>query len=160
MVNCEIRKQKILNNYSKPRGLTHTCFSGGEEEKTNAVSLQRCLSSAKHPRVDDILSCEESFRGAVLSTKNHQGVVNDNTDEADSKMFEVRGSPRCPVQTMQNFLSHLNPALDCLFQRPRDVSPSFNPEEESVWYCNSPAGEKTLSYMMKQISTAAGIVLT
>ena len=75
-------------------------------------------------------------------------------------MFEVRGSPRarCPVQTMQNFLSHLNPALDCLFQRPRNISPSFKLDEESVWYCNSPAGEKTLSNMMKQMSTAAGIV--
>ena len=27
-----------------------------------------------------------------MSTKNHQGGVNDNTDGADSKMFEVRGS--------------------------------------------------------------------
>ena len=98
------------------------------------------------------------FPGAVLSTKNHQGGINDNTDEADGKMFEVRGSPRCPVETMQNFLSHLNPALDCLFQRPRDISPSFKPEDERVWYCNSPVGETTLSNMMKQMSIAAGIV--
>ena len=149
-----MRIQKILNNYSKPRGFTHTCISGGEEEKINAVSLQRCLP----PQDRRYFELRREFLGAVLSTKNHQGGVNDNTDEADAKMFEVRGSPRCPVQTMQNFLSHLNPGLDCLFQRPRDVSPSFKPEGESVWYCNSPAGEKTLSNMIKKISTAPGIV--
>ena len=80
--------QKILNNYSKPRSFTHTCISGGEEEKTNAVSLQRYLTSAKHPRVDDILSCEETFRGRFCRQKTgHQGGVNDNYDEADGKVF-------------------------------------------------------------------------
>ena len=80
--------QKILNNNSKLCGFTHTCISGGEEEKTNAVSLQRWLSSAKHPRVDDILSYEESYRGRFCRQKTgHQGGVNDNNDEADGKMF-------------------------------------------------------------------------
>lgn len=87
------------------------------------------------------------FLGAVLSTKNHQGGVNDNTDEADGKMFEVGGFPPCPIQTMQNFLGNLNP---------RGISPSFKPEEEGVWYCNSPTSENILSNM-KQMSTAAGI---
>ena len=59
VVNWEMQIQKILNNYSKPRGFTHTCILGGEEEKTNAVSLQRCLSSSKHPRVDDISGTAE-----------------------------------------------------------------------------------------------------
>ena len=98
VVNWEMRIQKMLNNYSKPRGFTHTCISGGEEEKTNAVSLQRCLSSAKHPRVDDILSYEESFRERFCRQKTINAAY--NTDEADAKMFEVRGSPRCPVKTL------------------------------------------------------------
>ena len=54
---------------------------------------------------------------AVLATKNHQGGLNDKEDESDGKMFEVPGSPRCPVQTVENYISHLNPKMDFLFQR-------------------------------------------
>ena len=98
----------------------------------------------------------ELRRDALLSTKNHQGGLNDPTDESDGKMFEVINS-LCPVKTIENFLKHLNPKLDCLFQRPRELSAKFNPEKESVWYCNSPVGESTLANMMKTMSTAAGI---
>ena len=99
----------------------------------------------------------ELRRDALLSTKNYQGGLNDPTDESDGKMFEVINSSRCPVKTIENFLKHLNPKLDCLFQRPRELSAKFNPEKESVWYCNSPVGESTLANMMKTMSTAAGI---
>ena len=87
----------------------------------------------------------ELRRDALLSTKNLQGGLNDPTDESDGKMFEVINSSRCPVKTIENFLKHLNPKLDCLFQRPRELSAKFNPEKESVWYCNSPVGESTLA---------------
>ena len=99
----------------------------------------------------------EIRRNALISTKNHQGGLKDSTDESDGKMFEVINSGRCPVKTIENFLKHLNPNLDCLFQRPREQSAKFNPEKESVWYCNSPVGESTLANMMKTMSRAAGI---
>ncbi|XP_078365179.1 uncharacterized protein LOC144649538 [Oculina patagonica] len=35
---------------------------------------------------------------------------------------------------------------------------SLKKTDPGVWYCNSPVGEKMLSNMMKQMSTAAGIV--
>ena len=92
-----------------------------------------------------------------MSTKNHQDGLNDSTDESDGKMFEAINSSRCPVKTIENFLKHLNPKLDCLFQRPRELSGKFKPENETVWYCNSPVGESTLANMMKTMSTAAGI---
>ena len=64
-------------------------YFGRRGRENNAVSLQRCLSSAKHPRVDDILSCEETFRGWFCRQikTGHQGGVNDNIDEAEGKMF-------------------------------------------------------------------------
>ena len=99
----------------------------------------------------------ELGRDALFSTKNHQGGLNDPTDKSDGKMFEVINSSHCPVKTIENFLKHLNPKLDCLFQRPRELLAKCNPEKESVWYCNSPVGESTLANMMKTMSTAAGI---
>ena len=95
----------------------------------------------------------ELRRDALISPKNHHDLI----DEPDGKMFEVINSSRCPVKTIENFLKDLNPKLDCLFQRPRELSAKFKPEKESIWYCNSPVGESTLPNMMKTMSTAAGI---
>ena len=96
--------------------------------------------------------------GAVLATKNHQGGLHDADDESDGKMFEVKDSPRCPVKTVENYLSHLNPQLECLFQRPREVTSKFNPQEDPVWYCNSPLGVNALTGIMRVMSSKAKIV--
>ena len=100
----------------------------------------------------------EMTRNFLMSTKNHQGGLQDSTDESDGKMFEVPQSNRCPVKTLESFINHLNPKVECLFQRPRYVCASFQPEKEQVWYTNSPVGEFTLCNMMKTMSRAAGIV--
>ena len=94
---------------------------------------------------------------AVLSTKNRQGGLHDNADESDGKMFEVQGSSRCPVQTVENYLRHLHPELSCLFQRPRAISATFDPLKDDVWFCNAPIGQSMLSSMMKKMSQKAGI---
>ena len=99
----------------------------------------------------------EFRRDALMSIKNHQGALNDSTDKSDGKIFEVINSSRCPVKTIENFLRDLNPKLDFLFQRPRELSGKFNPENETVWYCISAVGEFTLANMMKTMSKAAGI---
>ena len=53
-----------------------------------------------------------------LASDSQQALVNDSTDKSDGKMFEVINSSRCPVKTnaIENFIKHLNPKLDCLFQ--------------------------------------------
>ena len=63
----------------------------------------------------------EFRRNALMSTKTYQGGLNDSTEESDGKMFEVINSSRSPVKTIKNFIKHLNPKLDCLFQRPREL---------------------------------------
>ncbi|XP_028401214.1 uncharacterized protein LOC114524266 [Dendronephthya gigantea] len=100
----------------------------------------------------------EFRRDRLLGTKNHQGGLNDNTDESDGKMFEVVNSRRCPVKTIENFLSHLHPTQQVLFQRPREMSTKFQPDKDEIWYSNSPLGECSLANMMKTISKAAGII--
>ena len=100
---------------------------------------------------------QRQIPGAVLATKNHQGGLNDEENESDGKMFEVPGSPRCPVQTVENYISHLNPEMEFLFQRPRVVSSKFNPEVDTVWFCNSPLGISYLSSTMRTMSLNAEI---
>ncbi|XP_044165281.1 uncharacterized protein KIAA1958-like [Acropora millepora] len=94
----------------------------------------------------------------LLGSKNHQGGLHDNNDESDGKMFAVPNSLRCPVKTVQNYLYHLNPELEILFQRPREASSKFQAKKDQVWFCNSPIGESTLGNMMKTMSLAASII--
>ena len=79
------------------------------------------------PTTPQVRRYYEFRRDALMSTKNHQGGLNDLTAEADGKVFEVINSSRCPVKTIENFLKDLNPKLDCQFQRPRKLSGKFNP---------------------------------
>jgi len=83
--------------------------------------------------------------------------LTDNPDESDGEMFKVPNSKGCPVKTLESFLKHLNPNLQALFQRPREVSTKFQPQKDEVWYCNSPVGKSTLENMKKNMSTSAEI---
>ena len=58
--------------------------------------------------------------------KNHR--VNDQPDDSpgEGRMYE----------RLELYLSKLNPALSCLWQRPR-ATEHFSPCDE-VWYCNVP----------------------
>ena len=73
-----------------------------------------------------------------FASKNHRGGLTDNN--------------------LETFLKHLNPNMQALFQRPREVSTKFQPQKDDVWYCNSSVGKSTLENMMKNMSTSAGIV--
>jgi hypothetical protein len=89
--------------------------------------------------------------GSIPSTKNHQGGLDDIEDESDGKIFAQPDSKFCPVATIQNYLKHLNPQCDALFQRPKSCK--FG----DIWYCNCPVGESTLGNMMRNTSLRAGI---
>jgi len=72
---------------------------------------------------------------------------------SDAKIFAVAGSQRCPVKTIKNYLEHLNPSSEALFQKPRDgQGQKFSPADDKIWYCNSPVGSSTLDNMLKNMS--------
>lgn len=82
----------------------------------------------------------------------------EDEEESEAKIFAVPGSERCPVNTIKNYLAHLNPVSDVLFQRPKDShSSKFNPKD-AVWYSSTPIGKTLLSCFMKEMSKRAGIV--
>ena len=73
-------------------------------------------------------------------------------DKRMNRMERYSGSPRCPVQTVENYISHLNSETEFLFQRSNVVSSKFNSEADTVWFCNSPLGISYLSSMMMSLN--------
>lgn len=84
----------------------------------------------------------------VLDKKHRQ---NDQPDDStgEGRMYEIPESPYCPVKTFELYLSKLNPALSCLWQRPR-ATENFSHSDE-VWYCNVPLGKNTLGTFLSLI---------
>ncbi|XP_078383138.1 uncharacterized protein KIAA1958-like [Oculina patagonica] len=135
-----------------------TLYFGKRGRENQRQMTKRMLVLRTTPGGQRFYELQKAVPGAVFATKNHQGGLNDEEDESDGKMFEVPGSPRCPVKTVENYISHLNPEMEFLFQRPRALTGKFNPEADSVWYCNSPLGVSYLSSMMRTMSTNANII--
>ena len=134
-----------------------TLYFGQRGRENQRQMTKTMLALRRTPLGKRYYELQRQIPGAVSAMKNHQGGLNDEEDESDGKMFEVPGSPRCPVQTVENYISHLNPKMDFLFQRPRVVSNKFNPEADTVWFCNSPLGTSYLSSMMRTMSLKAEI---
>ena len=66
-------------------------------------------------------------------------------------MPEFPGSPYCPVKSFEMYISKLHPLCTSLWQRPKE---SFS-DDDTVWYCNSRLGEKTLPKFMTKLSERA-----
>ncbi|XP_041456833.1 uncharacterized protein LOC121409085 isoform X2 [Lytechinus variegatus] len=67
------------------------------------------------------------------------------------RMYEIRGSSRCPVQSFLKLQSKLNQDLPFLWQKPKKFARSHGP-----WYDGVRQGIHTLRSMTKTISSEAG----
>jgi hypothetical protein len=134
-----------------------TLYFGKRGRENQRKLLKEMLVLRETPGKKKYYELRKDLPGAMLATKNHQGGLDDSADESDGKMFETPDSPRCPVKTLGNYLKHLNPNVECLFQRPRPQSAKFNPEIDEIWFCQAPIGQAMLVNMMKVMSQNAGI---
>ena len=135
-----------------------TLFFGRRGRENQRQLNPGMLSLRTTPQGVEYFELNRRQPGSLLSTKNHQGGLGDSEDESDAKIFAVAGSQRCPVKTIRNYLDHLNPSSDALFQKPRDgQSQKFSPADDKIWYCDSPVGSSTLDNMLKNMSRRAGI---
>ena len=126
-------------------------FFGRRGRENQRQLTPAMLSLRKTPQGVEYYELNRSQPGSLPATKNHQSGLADAEDESDAKIFSVPGSERCPVKTLKNYLSHLNPTSNALFQRPRDgQSKKFNPAHDRIWFCSVPLG-------MKEMSKRAGI---
>jgi hypothetical protein len=60
---------------------------------------------------------------------------------------------KCPVLSLEKYMSKLNGNNDSFWQRPRDNVT----ENDNIWYQNSAVGHNTLGKFIKAISIDAGL---
>jgi len=111
-------------------------FFGRRGRENQRQLTPAMLSLRKTPQGVEYYELNRSQPGSLPATKNHQRGLADAEDESDAKIFSLPGSERCPVKTLKNYLSHLNPTSNALFQRPRDgQSKKFNPAHDNqvIW---------------------------
>ena len=106
---------------------------------------------------EEFFELNKAEPGAVLSTNNYTGGIDGSEDQGDGKIFSYSGSKRCPVKTIKAYLSRLNPEVHALFQRPKDASVRFSPEEDRIWFELKVLGRNTLENMLKNMTQRAGI---
>lgn len=68
----------------------------------------------------------------------------------ESFMYEMLGSPYCPVASFELYLQKLNPGCNYLWQH---SLPQANPDNQR-WYTDLPCGEKMMSKFMTKLSQA------
>ena len=91
------------------------------------------------------------------ATKNHQGGLKSNENEAAAVMSEMPGNPRCPVLAVKTYLSKRSKQCQALWQKPKNHSAmKFSPTED-VWYCNAPLGKHKLENLLSEMSKKAGL---
>ena len=119
--------------------------------KKNFLVLRQEVSGEKYFEIN-------RKRGAgILTSKNHQGGLVDSEDHSDGKIFARPGSSRCPVETIQSYLYHLNPEGSSLFQKARNQCKKFDPAVNTVWYAACPVGHNTLENLFRDMTSRAGI---
>lgn len=129
-------------------------FFGRRGRENQRLIKRDMLVLGKTPQGVEYYELDRQMPGSLPSA-----ISTGERDEEDSeaKIFAVLGSARCPVKTIKNYLSHLNPASDVFFQRPKDNQRSNYKPEDMVWYSLSPVGRTVLNSFMKQMSKRAGI---
>lgn len=134
-----------------------TLFLGKRGRENQQSMTKNLLILRKTPSGLSYFELNKDLSGTVLATKNHQGGLDDKEDLSNGKIFEAPKSMRCPVQTIQQYLSHLNQKSDNLFQKPRNPCKTFNPAKDNVWYSSAPLGHNTLENMLRGMTSRAGI---
>ncbi|XP_076079992.1 uncharacterized protein KIAA1958-like [Mytilus galloprovincialis] len=126
-VQFDIRLYFCRRSQANMHGMTKSTFKVLNDPKTGLKYVAKC---------EDEL------------TKNHRG---NDRESTSGVMPEFPGSPYCPVKSYETYISKLHPLCTSLWQRPNE---SFN-DDDTIWYCNSRLGEKTLAKFMTKLSEGA-----
>ena len=93
----------------------------------------------------------------IIYIKKSEDKMQKNHKECDSEIIteympEMKENPLCPVESYREYISHLNPDCEFLWQRP------ITNLKTSVWYANCSIGDHTLSDYMKNLSAKVGLL--
>ena len=144
---------KILSSFDlkSPQGLQAKVFidimlyfaNRGREHLQNMKITDFVIEKNEHGQ-QYIIHCD-----ALTKTRREN-----NNEGYSGHMYEIPGSSKCPVASFLALKAVLNPAQECMWQRPKPRAPSEGP-----WYRNAPLGVNTLGNKMKTISRQAGCSL-
>ena len=118
--------------------------------RRGAENMHAMKKSTFTVKVDAKTGREYVSKAVDELTKNHR---EGDKESSSGYMPENPEDPLCPVKSFKLYVSKLNPECDKFWQRPRD---SFF-EEQPIWYCNVPVGQKTLSSFMTNICKALNL---
>ena len=126
----------------------------GKRGRENQTALKRSmLRLLKTPDGQEYFELNRSEPGVILAVG-----LDASEEHSGEKLFSEPGSRRCPVEILKTYLSHLNPNIDALFQRPKsEVSMKFNLKVHNVWYDSCNVGHNTLENMLRRMTERADI---
>ena len=84
-------------------------------------------------------------------TKNHRETDSEIITGFMPQMLDTNGRPHkmCPVHSFENYVSHLNPKIQKLWQRPLNKIP----KQGNVWYAVAVLGHNPIKTFMANLST-------
>ena len=104
-----------------------------KRKRKPAADDENHTSSSKNLTFKTVLWTSTTNLGRSLSDEKPPRRLIDEDDESNGKMFEVPGSQRCPVQTVENYISHLNPETEFLFQKRTRFGFVIHHLESVIW---------------------------
>ena len=94
-----------------------TLFLGKRGRENQAKKKKNFLVLRQDANGEKYFEINRERGAGVLTSKNHQGGLADSEDHSDGKIFARPGSSRCPVETIQSYLSHLNRNAVAFFKK-------------------------------------------
>lgn len=91
-------------------------------------------------------------------TKNHKQNDNEIITGFMPQLLDADGRPHkmCPVRSFENYMAHLHPNLDALWQQPKDKIPTGN-KNPMLWFDKRPLGHNPIDSFMSDLSNLCGL---
>lgn len=90
-------------------------------------------------------------------TKNHKETDAEIVTGFMPQMLDVNGRSHrlCPVRSYENYIGHLHPEIDALWQQPLQRKPKN--EEDNIWFKKENLGHNPLDSFMGKLSDKVGL---
>ena len=116
-----VNKLTYLLTYLDNMVLRFAIFSVKEVEKIKVLWRNPCFAWLLQPQEKSTLSQTKKNQAQCFLPKITRAALRAlKITQMETEIFSSPGSKRCPVQTIKSYLSHLNPEVEFLFQRPPD----------------------------------------
>ena len=110
----------------------------------------RCRENLRTLTKEDFaIGTDESGRKYVHLYKD--ALRQQRHEDDTGRMYEIPGSPSCPLLSFNMYVNKLNPECSAFFQQPKSKFKFDDP----IWYTKIPLGMRALGFLMRLISKEA-----